>query len=129
MRHRRHAIGVHLAAFIERNILADNEAFVREMIAGFVGQIGFVVVVESPGAARMLDEMTMLILLVWTQPSDATCVAVRSPQFGIDTAIHIDRRDEDIGDFVVALGMPGLAGQCDSDLPELRRQGGVQDRF
>lgn len=128
VRHRRHAIGVHLTALVDRHIFADDEAFVREVITNVVRQAGFVVIVESPGAAWVVDEMTMLVLFVWTQPCDAACFTMRPPQFRIDTAFGIDWRDEDIRDFVVAFGMVGLAGQCNADLPKLRRQGSIQDR-
>lgn len=50
VRYRRNAIGMHVAALVDRDILADDEAFVGEMIAGFVGQVGFVVIVETPAA-------------------------------------------------------------------------------
>ena len=54
MRHRRHAVGMHLAALVDRDILADHEAFVREMKANVVGQIDVVVIVE-PTRHRLLD--------------------------------------------------------------------------
>jgi hypothetical protein len=43
-------------------------------------------------------------------------------------AVIIERRDEDIGDAVRALGIALLAGEFDPDLAEGRRQGGVEDR-
>ena len=46
---------------------------------------------------------------------------MRPPQFRIDASFGIDRRHEDIGDLVVAIGMTGLAGEHDADLPELGR--------
>ena len=49
------------------------------MITGFVGQIGFTVIVEAPGAGRVVHEMTMLVLLVWTLPRDAAGFAMRPP--------------------------------------------------
>ncbi len=116
---------MHLVARVDRDILANDETLVGETITGFVEQIGFAVIVESPSAARVVDEMTMLVLLVWTQPRDPAGFAMRTPEFRVDTAVDIDRRDEDIGYVVVALGMTGLAGQRDTDLPKLRRQGGI----
>ena len=50
---------MHLAALVDRDIFADDEAFVREMITDFVGQIGFAVIVESPTAARPMNQSSI----------------------------------------------------------------------
>ena len=71
---------MHLAAIVDRNILTNDEAFVSEVITDFVGQAGFVVIVESPATARPMNEMTMLVLLVlWT-------VGVRIPPWAVPLA-------------------------------------------
>ena len=43
--------------------------------------------------------------------------------------LGIERRQDDIGHLGIAFGMAGLAGQRETELPELRRQGSVQDRL
>src|SRR3982750_4266018 len=98
------------------------------MITRFVRHSGFAVVVESPGAVSVMDELAVLVVLVWTLPRDPAGLAIGPPQFRIDAAIGIDGCHENIGNFRVALGMSGLAGQRDADLTELRRQRGIQDR-
>ena len=71
---------MHLAAFVERDILADEEAFVREMIADFVRQAGFaVVIVERPAAAGPVNQVTMLILLVRALAHDPAGLAMLAP--------------------------------------------------
>ena len=99
------------------------------MKAEIVGQFGFAVIVESPGAARVVNQMTELVLFVRTLPGDPARLAVRTPQFRIDASFGIDGSDEGIGDLVVAVGMAGLAGEHDADLPELGGQGGIEDRL
>ena len=39
---------MHLAVFVDRDILANDETFVREMKADVVGQIDFAVIAETP---------------------------------------------------------------------------------
>ena len=130
IRYRRHPIGVHLAAFVERDIFADDEAFVREVIADVVRQTGLaVVIVESPAAAWPVNQMTMLVLLVRALAHDPAGVAMLAPQSCIDAVLGIERRHDDIGHLGIAFGMAGLAGQREAELPELRRQGSVQDRL
>jgi len=78
VRYRRHAVGMHLAAFVERDIFADDETLVGEMISGFVGQIGFAFIVKPPAAARLAHEVTVLVLLVRTLPHDSACPCLQS---------------------------------------------------
>lgn len=56
----------------------------------------------------MMDEMTKLVLFVWALPRDPAGLAMRPPQFWIDTAYGVDRRDKDVGDFSIAFGMIAL---------------------
>ena len=90
VRHRRHAIGVHLPAFVDRDILADDEAFVGKMIAGFVGQIGLVVIVKPPGAAGVIDKMAKPVFFVRALPRDPAGFAMRPPQFRIDASLCVE---------------------------------------
>ena len=107
VRYRRHAVGMHLAALVDRDILADDKAFVGEMITGFVGQIGIVVIVEAPGTACVVDKMAKPICFVGTLPRDPAGLAMRPPKLRIDASFGIDRCGEDIRHFVVAIGCPG----------------------
>ena len=77
---------------------------------------------ERPGAALAVNEMTVIVLLVGPQPRDPACLAMLSPEYGIDPVVGIERRDDDIGDGAVAFGVARLARKLDPDLPELRRQ-------
>src|SRR5438552_1183936 len=129
IRRRRHPIGVHFAAFVERNIFADEEAFVREVIADIVRQTGLaVIIMKSPAAAWPVNQVTMLVLLVPALAHDAAGVAMFTPQSCIDAVLGIERRHDDIGHLGIAFGMAGLAGQRETELPELSGQGSVQDR-
>ena len=76
-----------------------------------------------------MNEMTELVLFIWTLPRDPAGFAMLFPQPCVDAAIGIEGCHEDIGDFVVAFGMTGFAGEHDAELPELRRQRGIQDRL
>ena len=71
----------------------------------------------------------MLVLLVRTLAHDPAGVAMLAPELCIDAVLGIERRHDDIGHLGIAFGMAGLAGQRETELPELRRQGGVQDRL
>jgi hypothetical protein len=52
-----------------------------------------------------------------------------SPEPQIDPVVGIERRDDDIGDIGVALGMTGFACRLDADLSKLRWKGCIQDGF
>ena len=54
---------------------------------------------------------------------------MRTPECRIDLIVGVERSDNDIGDASIALGVTGFAGKLHPDLPELRRQGRIQDRF
>ena len=55
VRHRSHAVGVHLATFVDRDKYAGDKAFVREMIAGFIGQMGLPCHSGIPRRRRGID--------------------------------------------------------------------------
>ena len=76
-----------------------------------------------------MNQMTMLVLLIRPLAHDPAGVAMLPPQFCVDAILGIERRHDDIGDLGIAFGTPGLAGQRQAELPELRREGGVQDRL
>ena len=78
-RYRRDAIGVHFAALVDRHIFADHEMFVGEMVADILGQLGFAVIVKSPGTAGVVDEMTKFVLLRSGAPRDPAGLAMRPP--------------------------------------------------
>ena len=129
IRYRRHTVGMHLAALADRDVLADDEALIRKMIADVVGQARFVIIMEAPAAAWPVNEMTVRVLLVRALAHHPADIAMLPPEFCIDAILGIERRHDDIGHLGIALGMTGFAGECDTHLPELRRQGGVQDRL
>ena len=99
------------------------------MKTDLVGQIGFAVIVQGPTTARPTSEMAMSVLLARALPHDAACIAMLLPEACIDAVLGIQRRNDDVGYVRVALGMIGFAGQRETELPELRRQGRVQDRL
>jgi len=47
----------------------------------------------------------------------------------IDAAIRSEWGDNDVADIAVSFGVTGFARQIEANLPELQRQGGIQDRF
>ena len=65
--------------------------------------------------------------LLMSEQRDPAGLAMRPPKLRIDASFGIDRCDEDICHFVVAIGMTRLAGQHDAHLPELARQVSIQD--
>lgn len=87
------------------------------------------VVVEQSAAAWTINEKTVLSLLVGSRSRDPACLAMRTPECRIDLIVGVERSDNDIGDASIALGVTGFAGKLHPDLPELRRQGRIQDRF
>ena len=70
---------MHRTVLVDRDILANDEAFVGEMIPGFVGQIEFTVIVKPPGASGVIDEMPKLVIFVWTLPRDTAGLAMGAP--------------------------------------------------
>ncbi len=65
----------------------------------------------------------MLVLLVRALAHDPAGVAMLAPQSCIDAVLGIERRHDDIGHLGIAFGMAGLAGQRETELPELRAAG------
>jgi hypothetical protein len=120
---------MHLAAIVDRNIFTNDEAFVREVITDFVGQAGFVVIVESPTTARPMNELTMLVLLAWSLAYDPACFSMLPPELCIDAVLGIERRHDDVGHLRIAFRMVGLAGKRNTDLSELRRERCIEDRL
>src|SRR5450759_3739358 len=111
MRHRRDAVGVHLATLVDRDIFLGYEAFIREVKSDLVRRAG---VVERPSATTM-NEMTVVIFLVRPQSRDPACLAMLAPERRIDPVVFIERRDDDIGETGIAFGVTWLAGKLDAD--------------
>jgi hypothetical protein len=84
---------------------------------------------EGPAATLRVNEMTVVVLLVRPQSRDPAGLAMPSPEPQIDPVVGIERRDDDIGDIGVALGMTGFACKLDADLSKLRWKGCIQDGF
>ena len=74
-----------------------------------------------------MDKIAKLVCFIRTLPRDPAGLAMGLPQFRVDASLVIDRCDEDICHFVVAIGVTGLAGKHDANLPELGRQVGIQN--
>lgn len=127
MRYRYDAVGVHLTGIVDRDVFTQYETFIREVKPDRIGLAGFVV--QNPATALTMNEMTVLILLVWSQPRDSAGLAMRAPERRIDPVVHVEWSDNDIGDARIALGVAWFAGKLDTYLSELRRQGGIQDRL
>ncbi len=51
------------------------------------------------------------------------------PKRRIDAVVSIERRDDDLGDVNVALGVTRFACKLDTNLPKLRGKGCIQDRL
>jgi hypothetical protein len=120
---------MHLAAIVDRNIFTNNEAFLREVITDFIGQAGFVVIVESPTAARPMNESSMLVRLAWTLAYDPACFSMLPPELYIDAVLGIERRHDNVGHLRIAFWMTGPSGQRETELPELRRERCIEDRL
>jgi hypothetical protein len=120
---------MHLAAIVDRNIFTNDKTFVREVITDFVGQAGFVVIVESPTTARPMNESSMLVLLAWTLAYDPACFSMLPPELYLDAVLGIERRHDNVGHLRIAFWMTGLSGQREAELPELRGQGSIQYRL
>ena len=88
---------MHLATFVQRNIFADHETFVRKVIADLVGNAAFaVVIVECPAAAGPVNQVPMLVLLIGPLADHAAGVAMFAPHCCIDAVIRIERRHDDV---------------------------------
>ena len=77
------------------------------MEADVVGP-GFAVIVQRPAAAGLMHEMAPLVLLVRAQSRDPAGFAMLPPEFWVDPAVEIERRDDDVGDGRVAFGVARL---------------------
>jgi hypothetical protein len=85
--------------------------------------------VQNPAATLTMNEKTVLIVLIGPHPSDPACLAMRTPERRIDLIVGVERSNNDIGDTGIAVGVTGFAGELDPDLPKLRWQRSIQDRF
>ncbi len=84
---------------------------------------------ECPAAARAVNEMAEGVVLIGPQPRDPACLAMFAPESRVDPVVGVERRDDDIGDGGIALGMAGFTGEFNADLPKLCRQRRIQDGF
>ena len=120
---------MHLATLVDRGIFAGYETFIREVKPDLVRLIGAGIVVERPAAPLTVYEMTVVVLLVRPQSRDPARLAMLSPEPWIDPVVGIERRDDDIGNVAVALGVTRFARKLDADLPELCWKRCIQDRL
>jgi hypothetical protein len=121
------AIGVHLAALVDRDIFTCEKMFVRKVKADIVGQ-GAAVVMKGPSAALAMNETAVLVPPVRPQSRDPARLAMRASEARIDAAVDVERRNDSVGEAVLAVRVIGFTGELDTELPELRRQRAVQDR-
>src|SRR4051794_13154609 len=103
MRYRCDSVSVHLAAFVDRDIFSGHEPFVREMKARGVRLVGLIV--KKPTAALAMNQMTVFIVLAGPRSCDPTCLAMRTPERRIDLVVAIERRDNNVGERGIALGV------------------------
>ena len=123
------AVGMHLATLVDRDIFAGYETFIGEVKPDLVRLIGAGIVVERPAATLTVYEMTVVVLLVRPQSRDPARLAMLSPEPWIDPVVGIERRDDDIGNVAVALGVTRFTRKLDADLPELCWKRCIQDRL
>ncbi len=88
-----------------------------------VWRIRAAIVVERPTATLTMNEMTVVVLLVWTQSRDPACLAIISPKRGIDPVVGIERGDDDIGDAGVAFGVDEVRVQAQCESAETATEG------
>jgi hypothetical protein len=98
------------------------------MNSDLVWRIGPGIVVERSAATLTMDEMAVVVLLAWPQSRDPTCLAMLPPERWIDPVVGIERRDDDIGDVSVALGVTRFAGRSNANLPKLRGKRRIENR-
>jgi hypothetical protein len=120
---------MHLATLVDRDIFAGYETFLREVKPDLVWRIGAGIVVERPAAILTVYEMTVVVLLVRPQSRDPARLPMLSPEPWIDPVVGIERRDDDIGNVAVALGVTRFARKLNTDLPELCWKRCIQDRL
>ena len=66
-----------------------------------------------------MHEVTAAILAMGPQLRNPAGFAMSSPEFRIDPALRIKRRDDHVRRGSVTFGMTGLAREVNTDLPEL----------
>jgi hypothetical protein len=123
------AVGMHLSAFIDRDILSGRKTFICKMEPDLVWRFLGCTVVEYPAAALAVDEMADAIFLTRAQPYDPAYFAVLAPKRRVDPIVAVERCDDDIGNAGIAFRMARLARELDANLVKLCRKRCVQDRF
>ncbi len=73
------------------------------------------VVMEGPGPPAVVDQVTLLIVLVRPEPPDPALGAVLAPPREVDVAALTERRHEFIATIVATLGGLGIAGAGQGD--------------
>jgi hypothetical protein len=92
MRHGCDAIGVHLAALVDRNVFSRHETVIREVKSDLVWRVG---IVKCPSAATV-NQLSVFVCLARPQSRDPARLAVLSPQRRVDPVVRIERRNDDI---------------------------------
>jgi hypothetical protein len=90
---------VHLAIFTaDRDIFPVAKDVIREAIAGLVVVLRCLVIIENParvlGTARLVDQLTELVVLSLSESTHAAMLAIGPPQLGIDTPVGTEWSDE-----------------------------------
>jgi hypothetical protein len=90
---------VQFAAFIgDRNIFAGCKFVRSEAIAGLVVIVPIGIVVEHPAGmlspARLMDQVSDLVVLSLPKSANATLVAMGLPSLGIDMSLGVQRSNE-----------------------------------
>jgi len=107
---------MHLPALVDRDIFPSHKTLIREVKPDC---IRFGIVVEYPAATLTVNATTVLILLIRPQSRDPACLAMLPPERRIDPVVSVERRDNEIGNAGIALGVTRLACKLDTDLPKL----------
>ena len=93
---------------------------IRKMDSDLVGTIDAgVVVVERPAVNLAMNEMTVIVPLVRPQSRDPACLAMLAPEYRIDPVVCVKRRDDDVGDAGVSLGVTRFSCKFNANLAEL----------
>jgi len=123
------AVGVQLAALVDRDVFARDETLICEVKPDLIRHVLCGIVVERPAATLTMNKVTMVVLLIRPQSCDPACLAMLPPERRIDPVVLVERRNDDIGDAGVAFGVPRFSRQLNANLPKLCRKGCIQDRF
>ena len=74
------AVGVQLAALVDRDVFARDETFICEVKPGLVRHFLCGIVVERPAATLPMNQMAKPVLLVRALSHHAAGVAMRLPE-------------------------------------------------